>query len=65
MGYTDLRDWIAQVEAMGELRRIHGADWKHEVIRSYPWCGAPGTKNLADLFSALRRMKLLFFWRRK
>jgi UbiD family decarboxylase len=41
MGYTDLRDWIEQVEAVGELRRIHGADWKHEVgavadISSHP-----------------------------
>ncbi|HEX9145192.1 MAG TPA: UbiD family decarboxylase, partial [Candidatus Binatia bacterium] len=41
MGYADLRDWIEQVEAMGELRRIQGADWKHEIgavadISSHP-----------------------------
>jgi len=39
--YTDLRDWIEQVEAMGELCRINGADWKDEVsaiadISSHP-----------------------------
>jgi UbiD family decarboxylase len=41
MGYTDLRDWIEQVEAMGELCRVRGVDWKHEVsevadISSHP-----------------------------
>lgn len=41
MGYTDLRDWIEQVDGMGELRRIDGADWKCEVsaaadISSHP-----------------------------
>ncbi len=30
-GYTDLRDWIGQVDAMGELRRVNGADWKDEL----------------------------------
>lgn len=41
MSYTDLRDWIRQVDAMGELRHVEGADWKHEIgaiadISSHP-----------------------------
>jgi 4-hydroxy-3-polyprenylbenzoate decarboxylase len=65
MGYTDLRDWIEQVEAMGELRHISGADWQHEVsavadISSYPVLFdqiqgyPPGYRILANPFKSLR-----------
>lgn len=31
MSYKDLRDWIEQVEAMGELSRVMGAHWDLEI----------------------------------
>jgi hypothetical protein len=31
MQYTDLRDWIQKVDALGELRRVDGADWNLEM----------------------------------
>ena len=31
MPYTDVRDWIAQVDAFGELARIEGCDWNLEM----------------------------------
>src|SRR3989304_2740976 len=31
MGHQDLRDWIEQVDALGELRRITGARWEDEI----------------------------------
>ena len=31
MGYQDLREWIGQVESLGELRNIEGADWDLEI----------------------------------
>ena len=31
MPYTDLREWLEQVDAMGELRRIPGCDWNLEI----------------------------------
>lgn len=31
MAYTDLREWIEQMEAMGELKRVDGADWNLEI----------------------------------
>ena len=31
MQYTDLRDWIQQVDELGELRRVDGADWNLEM----------------------------------
>lgn len=31
VGYESLRDWITQTEALGELRRIDGADWQEEI----------------------------------
>jgi UbiD family decarboxylase len=30
-GYADLREWLARVEALGELKVIHGADWRLEI----------------------------------
>ena len=31
MSYTDLRDWIDQVDALGELSRVEGCDWNLEI----------------------------------
>jgi 3-polyprenyl-4-hydroxybenzoate decarboxylase len=31
MQYTDLRDWIQKVDALGELRKVEGADWNLEM----------------------------------
>ena len=31
--YTDLRDWLRSVEAMGELRRVDGATWQEDIGR--------------------------------
>ncbi len=31
MGYTDLREWIRQVDEMGELKILEGADWNREI----------------------------------
>ena len=31
MSYTDLREWIDQVDKLGELSRIDGADWDLEI----------------------------------
>ena len=31
MSYKDVREWIAKVEQMGELKKIDGADWNLEI----------------------------------
>ncbi len=31
MSYRDLREWLVQVESLGELRHIEGADWDLEI----------------------------------
>ena len=31
MSYRDLREWLEQVENLGELRRVEGADWDLEI----------------------------------
>jgi len=31
MGYKGLREWLEQVEKMGELRVLKGADWDLEI----------------------------------
>ena len=31
MSYKDVREWIQQVQAMGELKVIEGADWNLEI----------------------------------
>lgn len=31
MRYKDLRDWVRQVEELGELRRVDGVDWNLEM----------------------------------
>ena len=28
---TDLRDWIAKVEAAGDVKTLRGADWNKEI----------------------------------
>ncbi len=33
MEYTDLRDWIATVRELGEVRDVRGADWETEIGR--------------------------------
>lgn len=30
-GYYDLRDWLEQVDQIGELKHVHGADWNREI----------------------------------
>ena len=31
MAYQDLREWLEQVDALGELRRVEGAHWDLEI----------------------------------
>jgi UbiD family decarboxylase len=31
MSYRDLREWLQQVEKLGELKTIEGADWDLEI----------------------------------
>ncbi len=31
MSYKDVREWIRQVEEMGELKIVEGADWNLEI----------------------------------
>src|ERR687885_471907 len=31
MGSRDLRSWMAEIEQLGELKRINGADWDVEI----------------------------------
>ena len=31
MSYRDLREWLQQVESLGELRHVEGADWDLEI----------------------------------
>jgi UbiD family decarboxylase len=31
MSYKDVREWIQQVDAMGELKVVEGADWNREI----------------------------------
>ena len=31
MSYRDLREWLDQVDQLGELRTIEGADWDLEI----------------------------------
>ncbi|NIO70903.1 MAG: UbiD family decarboxylase [Anaerolineae bacterium] len=33
MAYEDLRDWLTQVEALGELRHVKGASWQEDIGR--------------------------------
>ena len=29
--YTDLRDWIEQVDKLGQLQRVKGATWQEDI----------------------------------
>lgn len=31
MGYSDFRDWLEQVDRLGEVMRLNGADWNLEI----------------------------------
>ena len=31
MEFRDLREWISQTEAMGELKTLKGCDWNLEI----------------------------------
>ena len=31
MAYRDLREWITQVNELGELKTVEGADWDLEI----------------------------------
>ena len=31
MAYRDLREWLAQVNELGELKTVEGADWDLEI----------------------------------
>ena len=37
MSYDGLRDWLVQVNAMGELRTVEGIDWNLDACRLYEW----------------------------
>src|SRR4030066_2246489 len=37
MGYKDLREWLEEVEKMGELRVLKGADWNLEIGAIREW----------------------------
>jgi UbiD family decarboxylase len=74
MPVQDLREWIAAVEAMGELTRIEGADPHHElggIVDLYQWDMGnpallfdnikghrPGYRLLANVFTSLSRIAL-------
>ena len=60
MAYKDLREWITQVDAIGELNRVEGANWDLEaaaicnvtpdpvLFDKFPGC-PPGYRMLASL----------------
>jgi hypothetical protein len=37
LSYTDLRDFIFQIDALGALRRIDGADPRYEIGGARAW----------------------------
>jgi len=37
MSYKDLRDWLARVQTMGELRILNGGDWNLEIGAITEW----------------------------
>ncbi|HTM10789.1 MAG TPA: UbiD family decarboxylase [Verrucomicrobiae bacterium] len=53
MGYTDLREWIDQVDKLGELSRIDGADWDLE-IGALTEVAARGREASAILFDRIK-----------
>jgi len=77
LAYEDLRDWIAEADRLGELRRIDGATWQEEIgmaagIVSHNEDApavlfdkipgvAPGFRVLINLFGGRRRGMCLGF----
>jgi UbiD family decarboxylase len=53
MSYTDLREWIDQVDKLGELSRIDGADWDLE-IGALTEVAARGRDSSAILFDRIK-----------
>jgi 4-hydroxy-3-polyprenylbenzoate decarboxylase len=75
MGYKDLRGWLEEVEKMGELKKVAGADWDREIGAISEMMtdhGSPallfdnikgypeGFRVLADPFNTCRRMAPVF-----
>ncbi len=74
MPIQDLRDWIRQVEALGELTRVDGVDPQYELgglVDLYQWDmdnpallfdhikgHQPGYRVLANVFTSMRRVSL-------
>ncbi|MBI2988230.1 MAG: UbiD family decarboxylase [Deltaproteobacteria bacterium] len=72
--YRDLRDWLEQVEAMGELKQLKGAHWNQEIgaitecSRRQPHAPAllfdeiqdyrPGFRVLSNALNSLNRVAL-------
>src|SRR3990172_3704041 len=72
--YRDLRDWLEQVEAMGELKQLKGAHWNQEIgaitecSRRQPHAPAllfdeiqdyrPGFRVLSNALNSLNRVPL-------
>ena len=75
--YEDLREWIAEAERLGELRRVKGASWQEEIgmaseLVSHADAGPallfedvpgirPGFRVLSNLFAGKRRNMTLGF----
>lgn len=74
--YKDLREWLEEVDKIGELRRLNGADWDVEIgaisamsvdavlcdnIVGYP----PGYRVLANPIDAIPRWLLMQNWSTK
>lgn len=53
MSYLDLRDWIQQVDAIGELSKIEGCDWNLEIGALAEVAGR-GQNSSALLFDGIR-----------
>src|ERR671932_2276506 len=54
MGSRDLRSWMAEVERLGELKRINGADWDVEIGTITEMGHHRGEKSSALLFDKIK-----------
>jgi UbiD family decarboxylase len=52
--YKDLRDWLAQVDKMGELKEVHGADWNLEIGAVTDMVAKNSRNNWATLFDKIK-----------
>ena len=52
--YNDLRDWLRQVETMGELRFVKGADWDLEIGAVTDLVAKKSRDNWALLFDEIK-----------